>query len=102
MPPKRLLVYRAAEPLSGMKAHPIEVLGLGQQFVAFADHPETRRPYEWPQESPADLPAESLPLVDEAMIRAFLDQAQALVPPELRPGRLPGESDSASRSRRRR
>jgi hypothetical protein len=90
--PKRLLVYRAAEPLSGMKAHPIEVLGLGQQFVAFADHPETKRPYEWPQESPADLPAESLPPVDEATIRAFLDQAQALVPPELRPGRLPGES----------
>jgi hypothetical protein len=92
LPPKRLLVYRAAEPLSGMKAHPIEVLGLGQQFVAFADHPETKRPYEWPQESPADLAAESLPLVDEAMIRAFLDQAQALVPPELKPGRLPGES----------
>ena len=39
LPPKRLLVYRTAEPLSGMKAHPIEVLGLGQQFVAFADHP---------------------------------------------------------------
>ena len=39
--PKRLLVYRTAEPLSGMKAHPIEVLGLGQQFVAFADHPDT-------------------------------------------------------------
>jgi hypothetical protein len=92
MRPKRLLVYRAVEPLSGMKAHPIEVLGLGQQFVAFAHHPETRRSYEWPQESPADLAAESLPLVDEAMIRAFLDQAQALVPPELRPGRLPGES----------
>jgi hypothetical protein len=92
MRPKRLLVYRAVEPLSGMKAHPIEVLGLAQQFVAFADHPETRRPYQWPQESPADLPAEALPLVDEAMIRAFLDQAQALVPPELRPGRLPGES----------
>jgi hypothetical protein len=92
LPPKRLLVYRTAEPLSGMKAHPIEVLGLGQQFVAFADHPETRRSYEWPQESPADLPAESLPPVDEATIRAFLDQAQALVPPELKPGRLPGGS----------
>jgi hypothetical protein len=68
------------------------VLGLGQQFVAFADHPETTRPYEWPQDSPADLPVEALPLVDEAMIRDFLEQAQALVPPELRPGRLPGES----------
>ena len=26
------------------------------------------------------------------MVRAFLDQAQALVPPELRPGRLPGDA----------
>jgi hypothetical protein len=91
MQPKRLLVFRTTEPLSGIKAHPIEVLGLGQQFVAFADHPETKRPYEWPQESPADLPTESLPPVDEGMMRAFLEQAQALVPPELRPGRLPGE-----------
>jgi Bifunctional DNA primase/polymerase, N-terminal/Primase C terminal 2 (PriCT-2) len=90
LPPKRLLVYRTAEPLDGMKAHPIEVLGLGQQFVAFADHPDTKRPYHWPQESPADLPADSLPLVDKAMVRAFLDQGQALMPPELRPGRLPG------------
>ena len=90
--PKRLLVYRTAEPLSGMKAHPIEVLGLGQQFVAFADHPDTGRPYHWPQESPAELPADALPLVDETMVRAFLDQAQALVPPELWPGRLPGDA----------
>jgi Primase C terminal 2 (PriCT-2)/Bifunctional DNA primase/polymerase, N-terminal len=92
LPPKRLLVYRAAQPLSGMKAHPIEVLGLGQQFVAFADHPNTRRPYQWPQESPAELPADALPLVDETTLRAFLDQAHSLVPPELRPGRLPGEA----------
>jgi Primase C terminal 2 (PriCT-2)/Bifunctional DNA primase/polymerase, N-terminal/Protein of unknown function (DUF3987) len=96
LPPKRLLVYRTAEPLSGMKAHPIEVLGLGQQFVAFANHPDTKRPYEWPQESPAELPADALPPVDETMVRAFLDQAQALVPPDLRPGRLPGEATNGS------
>jgi hypothetical protein len=52
----------------------------------------TRLLHQWSQEAPADLPAESRPLVAEAMTRAFLDQAQALVPPELRPGRLPGES----------
>jgi hypothetical protein len=92
LPPKRLLVYRTAEPLSGMKAHPIEVLGLGQQFVAFADHPDAKSPYHWLQESPADLPVETLPLVDETMLRAFLDQTRALVPPELRPGCLPGET----------
>jgi hypothetical protein len=89
--PKRLLVYRSPQPLKGRRAHPIEALGLGQQLVAFAEHPETRRPYQWPDESPAELPAEQLPEIDETTLRLFLDQAQALVPPELRPGRLPGE-----------
>jgi hypothetical protein len=94
--PKRLLVYRAVLPLAGIKAHPIEVLGRGQQFVAFAEHPETRRPYQWPQESPADVPLDALPPVDAPMLRAFLDQAQALLPAELRPGRLPGEAATGS------
>jgi len=98
MRPKRLLVYRATEPLSGMKAHPIEVLGLKQQFAAFAEHPETRRPYEWPNESPADLPVDALPLVDETAIRAFIEAAQALVPVELRPGTLPGNRTERSGS----
>jgi hypothetical protein len=89
--PKRLLVYRAGEPLRGRRAHPIEALGLGQQLVAFAVHPETRGPYQWPDESPAEVPAEQLPEIDETTLRLFLDQALALVPPELRPGRLPGE-----------
>ena len=41
--PKRLLVYRAAEPFAGFKYPPIEVLGLGQQFVAYGLHPDTGR-----------------------------------------------------------
>jgi hypothetical protein len=36
--PKRLLVYRAAVPFAGIRRAPIEVLGLGQQFVAHAIH----------------------------------------------------------------
>ena len=42
--PKRLLVYRAAAPFAGIRRAPIEVLGLGQQFVAHAIHPDTGRP----------------------------------------------------------
>ena len=95
LPPKRLLVYRSAEPLKGLRAHPLEALGLGQQFVAFADHPDTRKPYQWPVESPADLPAEQLPAVDEAMVRVFLDEALRAVPGELRPGALPGARERA-------
>jgi hypothetical protein len=64
--PKRLLVYRAAAPFAGIRRAPIEVLGLGQQFVAHAIHPDTGRPYEWPEESLADLDINALPGVDEA------------------------------------
>ena len=57
-PPKRLLVYRTAAPFKGIKRHPLEVLCLGQQFVAYAIHPATGRPYEWPEENLADLDLE--------------------------------------------
>ena len=56
--PKRLLVYRTVAPFKGIKRHPLEVLCLGQQFVAYAIHPATGRPYDWPEESLADLDLE--------------------------------------------
>ena len=43
--PKRMLVYRTNEPFRGIKRHPLEVLCLGQQFVAYAIHPDTGAPY---------------------------------------------------------
>lgn len=64
--PKILLVYRAEDPNWGKSAsawfaskedenkpfkeitkHRVEVLGRGQQFVAFHTHPDTNKPYEW-------------------------------------------------------
>lgn len=55
--PKRLLMYRATEPFRKMTSkkyvddwgdhHRIEILGDGQQFVAFHIHPDTQRPYTW-------------------------------------------------------
>lgn len=86
--PKRLLVYRATEPFRGIRRAPLEVLGLGQQFVAHAIHPDTGRPYEWPEDSLADLDIGSLPAIDAAQAAAFLDEALALVPEHLRPARL--------------
>ncbi|MCQ8784324.1 bifunctional DNA primase/polymerase [Mangrovibrevibacter kandeliae] len=47
-PPKRLLVYRATEPFAGIRRAPLEMLCLGQQFVASAEHPDTGQPYAWP------------------------------------------------------
>ena len=65
------------------------MLCLGQQFVAYAIHPATGRPYDWPEESLADLDLASLPAIDEAKARAFLDEAIALLPQELRPAEIP-------------
>lgn len=78
--PKRLLVYRAAEPFRGIKRHPLEVLCLGQQFLAYATHPDTGAPYAWPEEGLADLDISDLPAItaDEAL--AFLEVAQAMLP----------------------
>jgi hypothetical protein len=82
--PKRLLVYRTETPFAGRKRHPLELLARGQQFVAYAIHPDTGRPYEWPEDSLVELPLSRLPLVDEAGCAAFLDAAWRLVPDEVR------------------
>lgn len=87
-PPKRLLVYRTTEPFAGIRRAPLEMLCLGQQFVAYAKHPDTGQPYAWPDEGLADLDIESLPEIDAERAAAFLDEALALIPPELRPKSL--------------
>ena len=86
--PKRLLVYRTAAPFKGFKLTPIEVLCEGQQFLAFAIHPDTGRPYQWTEESLADLDMMDLPEITEDQARAFAEEAYAMVPEHLRPARL--------------
>ncbi|NKD82357.1 phage/plasmid primase, P4 family [Haematospirillum jordaniae] len=92
--PKVLLVYRADhdgwgkatgawfEDLTGER-HRLEVLGKGQQFVAYHVHPDSQRPYEW-----IDLfggldavRASDLPIITEAQValalQVFEDMALA-------------------------
>ena len=72
--PKRLMVFRTNEPFtkraSGFfideqgNSHQLEVLGEGQQFVAYGIHPDTKKPYRWISlESPSDLRVEDLPVL---------------------------------------
>lgn len=82
--PKTLLVYRAAEPFAGIKAHPLEILCRGQQFVAFGVHPVTQQPYRWLEDSPTEAHVDQLPTVTEAQCRAFLEEALLLLPAEAR------------------
>lgn len=66
--PKTLLLYRANEPFTKVKSHTwvddwgeenaVEILGAGQQFVAYGIHPKTVKPYEWiTAEQPENTPA---------------------------------------------
>ena len=76
--PKTGLLYRCAEPFKKVssrtfvksaddvadktKWHKLEVLGDGQQFVAYAIHPDTGQPYRWDEKTgPHNFAADDLP-----------------------------------------
>ena len=60
------------------------MLCLGQQFVAYAIHPDTGTPYAWPEEGLADIDITDLPEITAEAAVAFLDEAYALLPETLR------------------
>lgn len=76
--------YDAMDPFkpSGKDNHQqVEILGLGQQFVAYHEHPDTHQDYQW-----VDLfggleavRASDLPVVTEAQIEALLAEVMRLV-----------------------
>ena len=92
--PKVLLVYRAAEAGWGKCTgawfedelglpHRLEILGKGQQFVAYHTHPDTGRPYEWTDffGGLEAMRADQLPVVTSEQItkalRVFEEMAEA-------------------------
>lgn len=56
----------------------LEVLGKGQQFVAYHTHPDTGKPYEWPDDillmSPEDTSARNLIKVTSEQINAVMTE----------------------------
>jgi hypothetical protein len=94
-PPKALLLYGTAVPFpkitgrwwafpgedfsaEGYNGHRIEILGHGNQFVAFAKHPRGTY-YRWRRYSPISLHRDVLVPIDEAETRAFLDKAEKII-----------------------
>jgi hypothetical protein len=86
--PKALYLYRTDEPFSKISMHPIEVLGLGQQFVAYSTHPDTNKPYQWPFAAPHEMPLEALPLVTREQVLEACEAAYKALPPNLRRTKL--------------
>ena len=86
-----LLLYAAAEgePAKRVLAGglgKIEVLGRGQQFVAFGRHP-TGAPLLWHPEAPTATTTDTLPRVTEAQITAFLAAAAEMIGAEQKAAR---------------
>ncbi len=70
--PKRLLAFRTDRPFRKLQAtftdgatkHKIEILGAGQQFVAYGIHPDTNNPYYYTSlEEPLICNVDELPLL---------------------------------------
>lgn len=82
--PKRLFLFRCDTPFRKMRTtvrfdewkekQQIEVLAEGQQFVAYHKHPETGKPYTWPDagQNPLDVRANDLPTVTVDQIEELL------------------------------
>ncbi|QAX31301.1 PriCT-2 domain-containing protein [Leisingera sp. NJS204] len=89
--PKLLLAYRTDKPFPKVASakyadflgieHKVEILGDGQQFVAFAQHPDTGRPYEWiTEQTLADVPAADLPVITEEDARNLIAYFESIIP----------------------
>ncbi|MGU3492925.1 AAA family ATPase [Xanthobacteraceae bacterium A53D] len=86
--PKALFLFHATEPrekratekyrIAGEVAQ-VEVLGVGQQFVAFGTHPETGAPYEWTTSSPLDVALADLPSITPEDVDHLVLQATAVL-----------------------
>jgi hypothetical protein len=84
--PKLLLMFRATEPRKKISTEKyrigdhdcqVEILGQGQQFASFGDHPDTGKPYEWLTQSPLEVPLADLPEITPETIDAFVAEAGA-------------------------
>lgn len=99
--PRTLLLYRAAEGTPPKRrivgtAGKVEVLGRGQQFVAFGYHP-TGAELLWHPESPRTVPVDQLPAVTEEEITALFAEITGDVGAET-PAEAEAQSDRQASS----
>jgi hypothetical protein len=83
---KRAIPFRCDDPFKKIavpfvEGGKLELLGDGQQFIAFGEHPDTRCPYVWEGgESPLNVKRAELPHISEDEARAHMaDSVKLLV-----------------------
>jgi hypothetical protein len=80
--PKHAVPFRSDQPFPKIatprymsedgKVHRVEVLGAGQQFIAFGIHPDTGYRYRWSGGAPWKTPWSSLPVLTEQAARKLI------------------------------
>ena len=88
--PKALLVFRTDEPFGKIRSNEyidilgnrnaVEVLAKGQQFVAFAIHPDTKLPYSWPKKALDGIARAELPLLTKEKAQEFVAYFESIIP----------------------
>lgn len=87
--PKRLFVFRTDEPFRKLRStkyqdewaedQQIEILGDGQQFVSYHKHPDTGKPYTWPDDTnPLNTRAADLITITMEQILALIEYFESL------------------------
>ena len=78
--PKVLAFYRAAPGLHvpGKNFGGFEIFSKSGQTVLYGIHPDTKRPYCWPDESPETISPGDLPTVTQDMLDTFVAQMEPL------------------------
>lgn len=79
---KVAILFRAERPIAKRQSdaylingepHRIEILGAGQQFIAYGLHPDTGKPYSWKNDrGPHNTPLPDLPVLHEGDIHTVL------------------------------
>jgi len=86
--PKFLMVFRCSQLITKMRSQvytidgddcAVEILAEGQQFVALGMHPDTRKPYTWPDDRLSAYPVAELTVVTPEQLRAFLASAETVM-----------------------
>lgn len=109
--PKFLIPFRSETPFrkmssgvytDGKNEHKVEILGDGQQWVAYHVHPETGKPYQWfdgvSAEGITGIQAADLPTLDRGMAQSVIDAFELLAAGLVASGKWSVKSASVEKS----
>jgi hypothetical protein len=76
---KKTAGYRLPGDAAGAKPHHVEILGDGQQFVAYNIHPDTQQPYSWTGGDPTQILHGWLPLLSATDADEIIRQCEQVL-----------------------